>query len=315
MKDDQEGPCLPIWTIQSVMKKSVTSSVLWIPQRNNWKQSDSLSAQLGEKQCSYLRKKGLKTNLNLLSSEPSICLNEESPPFNYKLAEVVNHHSKCCALQSYNKKSSGLFSRGGTPCTSWTIVILLHPAHSSALVCWQRSPQSTWLTRGSVHYLSQGHRYEIHFLASDIWEAPPTHREWVWAVHPWGSISTLSLPNTVLMNNSRSAPGRVWCILEFCESWESPAHTARSGRKTPGAKGKYLPCWVTVEEITHQAPRERASKEHTSIDQFSKPHWPWLRPHLGWQELPAVPPSPAAHLGTNSFIQQRCCKARHAHFP
>lgn len=99
----------------------------WIPQRNNWKQSDWLSAQLGEKQCSYLRKKGLKTNLNLLSSEPSTRSNKESSPFNSKLAGVVNHHCKHCALQSCNKKSSGLFSRGGTPPTSWTIDILLYP--------------------------------------------------------------------------------------------------------------------------------------------------------------------------------------------
>lgn len=65
---DQEGPCMPICTIESIMKKSVTSSVTvreckWIPQRNNWKQSDSLSAQLGEKQCSYLRKKRIKNQL------------------------------------------------------------------------------------------------------------------------------------------------------------------------------------------------------------------------------------------------------------
>lgn len=31
--------------------------------------------------------------LNLLPSEPSICLNKENPPLNYKLAEVVNHQT------------------------------------------------------------------------------------------------------------------------------------------------------------------------------------------------------------------------------
>lgn len=151
---DQEGPCMPICTIESIMKKSVTSSVTvreckWIPQRNNWKQSDSLSAQLGEKQCSYLRKKGLKTNLNLLSSEPSIPLNEESPPFNYKLAEVVNHHSKCCALQSYNKKSSKAFLQG------WNSLHILNNQHppssssSSALVC------SLWLAEVTTAHMAK----------------------------------------------------------------------------------------------------------------------------------------------------------------
>jgi len=62
-------------------------------------------------------------------------LNEENPPFNYKLAEVVNHHSKCCALQSYYKKSSGLF-RGRTPSTSSTINILLYPKPLFACCGW-----------------------------------------------------------------------------------------------------------------------------------------------------------------------------------
>lgn len=89
-----------------------------------------------------LKKKGFKkTGLHLLSSEPSIHLSEESPPFNYKLAEVVNHHSKCCALQSCYEKSSGL-CRGRTPFTYSTINIHLQPLHTTAFVCLM------WLDKG-----------------------------------------------------------------------------------------------------------------------------------------------------------------------
>lgn len=197
---DQEGPSMPICTIQSIMKKSVTSSVTvrerkWIPQRNNWKQSDSLSAQLGENQCSYLREKGLKTNLNLLSSEPSIRLNEESPPFNYKLAEVVNHHSKCYAFQSYNQKSSRLFSRGGTPSTCWTISIPLHPSYSSALVCL------LWLAEVTTEHVANERLTSLpvsglHLVDSFpcTWHLRDSSRT---SAHSWmgfgESISTLSL--------------------------------------------------------------------------------------------------------------------------
>lgn len=65
-------------------------------------------------------------------------MNKESPPLNYKLSEVVNHHNKCYALQSYYKKSSRLFG-GRTPSTSSTIDILLYPLH--IVVC-------LWLDRG-----------------------------------------------------------------------------------------------------------------------------------------------------------------------
>lgn len=76
---DQERPSMSICTNKSIMKKSATSWVIvrehkWIPQRNNWKQSDSLSAQLREMQCSHLRKKDLKkqTYICFLQNHKSI---------------------------------------------------------------------------------------------------------------------------------------------------------------------------------------------------------------------------------------------------
>lgn len=58
---DQEGLYMSVCTNEHIMKKSVNSSVTvrehkWIPQGNNWTKSDSLSAQLGEMQCSQEKK-------------------------------------------------------------------------------------------------------------------------------------------------------------------------------------------------------------------------------------------------------------------
>lgn len=79
---------------------------------------------------------------NLLPSEPSTCKNKESPILNYKLTEIVNHHTKCYALQSYSKKSSRLFG-GRTPSSaSSAINILLYPLHNNAIVV------CLWLDRG-----------------------------------------------------------------------------------------------------------------------------------------------------------------------
>lgn len=169
---------MSICTNKSIMKKSVTSSVTvrehkWIPQRNNWKQSDSLSAQLGEMQCSP-EKKGFKTKTNKKPNTKTtlkFAFFRAINPFEWRVHLSTTNWQKqwittanVLPFKATIKTSSKLF-RGRTPFTSF-IFHIQHTPLSTAHHCpcflavaAQRSQQSTLQTRCSDYILSQDYSY------------------------------------------------------------------------------------------------------------------------------------------------------------
>lgn len=116
---------------------------------------------------------------------------------------------------------------------------------------WQRSPQSSGLTRGSVYYLFSGSHLLDSFPCK--WHLrDSSHRAEQSVLGE--SISTLS--GNRVPNNSRSVPVRVYVLCSLGRAGESPAHSSDlagyKGRAGKAAWGKrqILPCWLLGRQFT-----------------------------------------------------------------